>query len=179
MWLHVDVDRIERFFTIFTDSRPSLRSSRRSRFLFPSSRTPITDLIDMQAVTRRAFLFLLSITASYGVFIFLMLTAIAATILYPYRHRIHHFHWHLLRLLYRIALNIFLGRSPPMQFITSILVFSTLGFAWLLAVRWAWNRRAKRLNFEATLPQPVLVSALDVWPPPPTVSTPADFLPKK
>lgn len=179
MWLHVDVDRVEKCFTNIADVWPDARFSRLRGLMFPPSRTPLTGMVGMKAVTRRAFLFLLSITASYVVFIFLMLTAIAATILYQYRHRIHHFHWRLLRLLYGIARDIFFGRNPPLQYVTTVLVFSTLGFAWLLALRWAWNRRAKRLNYEATLPQPVLMAALSVWPPPPAVSTSADVLPKK
>ena len=179
MWLHIDVDKVERCFTSFTDSRPSPRSRRRSRFLFPSSRTQITDLINMKAVTRRASLFLLALTAYFAVAIFLFVSALAATILYQYRHYIHHFHWRLLKLLYRIALDNFFGHDPPMQYVIIVLVFSALGFSWLLTLRWAWNRRAKRLNHEASLPQTALATDTSVWPPPPIAPVPAVALLKK
>jgi len=179
MRVHVDADRIERYFTSFTDSKPNLRSRRRSRFMFSPGQTSPTNVVDMGVVVRRTFIFLVSVAAYFVIFIFLFLTAIVATILHQYRHHIHHIHWRLLRLLYGIALDIFFGRYPPMQYATTIFVFSTLGFAWLIALRWAWNRRAKRLNYESTLPQPVLVIAPGVWPPPPDVPISANLLPKK
>ncbi len=35
-------------------------------------------------------------------------------------------------------------------------------------LHWAWNRRADRLNHEATLPKAAPVALPGVWPPPPT-----------
>ena len=44
-----------------------------------------------------------------------------------------------------------------------------LGFLLSLPQIWAWNRRADRLNREASLPQPAPAAAPGVWPPPPSV----------
>jgi hypothetical protein len=138
--------------------------------MFPPGRTPLIDTIDMKAVLRQALIFLVSVIASFGVFIALFLTALVVTILVLYRHRIHHIHWRLLKLLYKLALDIFFGRDPPMEYVVTILVFGVLGFIWLLLLRWAWNRRADRLNREASLPKPAVDVAPGVWPPPPNVS---------
>jgi len=123
----------------------------------------------MKAVLHRSLIFLVSIIAYFVFFIALFLTAVVVTILERYRHRIHHIHWRLLKLLYRLALDIFFGRYPPMQYVFTILVFGALGFVWLLLLQWAWNRRADRLNREASSPQPALAATPGVWPPPPNV----------
>ncbi len=52
----------------------------------------------------------------------------------------------------------------------SIFPFSVIaGFLLSMPQIWAWNRRADRLNREASLPQPDLAAAPGVWPPPPDV----------
>lgn len=43
-----------------------------------------------------------------------------------------------------------------------------LGFLLSLPQIWAWNRRAERLNREASLPHPAVAVAPGVWPPPPS-----------
>ena len=78
-----------------------------------------------------------------------------------------------------LALHIFFNRDPPMQYVFTILVLGVLGFVWLLLLRWAWNRRADRLNREASLPQPELAVDTGIWPPPPTLSAPADAPPRR
>lgn len=77
-----------------------------------------------------------------------------------------------------VATETWLNKTPP----------GTVLFYWSLAVifvflhclptHWAWNRRADRLNREASLPQPALTSDMGVWPPPPSVSTSADAPPR-
>ncbi len=137
--------------------------------MFPPGQTLITDTVDMKAVLRRALIFLVSVIAYFGIFIALVLTAIVAGILSRYQHHIHHIRWRLLKLLYRIALDIFFSRYPPMQYVFTILIFGVFGFIWLLLLRWAWNRRADRLNREVCLPQPAPAAAPGVWPPPPNM----------
>ena len=83
-------------------------------------------------------------------------------------------HWRaLLRAMYAAT------KGPIFVLCLVPFVAAPLFAAILYPSLWAWNRRARRLNYEATLPPPVFVAALGVWPPPPTVSIPADVLPKK
>lgn len=162
MRLSVNLDELERGLTHFTEG---YADGRFPRFMFPPSQTLPTAAVDMKAVLRRTLISLLSIIACFAASIPLFLTATVVTILSHYRHQIHHIQWRLLKLLYGIALDIFFGRYPPMQYVFTTLVYGVLGFVWLLLLRWAWNRRAARLNCEASLPQQALVVDGGVWPP--------------
>jgi len=48
------------------------------------------------------------------------------------------------------------------------------GFLFSIPQIWAWNRRADRLNREASLPPPTLAAVPGVWPPPPSVPASID-----
>ncbi len=169
MRLAVTLDKLERGFTNFSDLQPNRRFGRRSRLMFPSSQTLPTDTIDMKAVLRRAFICLLLVAALYAGIIFLFVTAIAVTTLFLFLHRIHHLHWRLLKLIYKFAFHVFFNHDPPMQYVFAILVFGVLGLVWLILLRWAWNRRADRLNREGVPSEAAPLVVSGVWPPPPNV----------
>lgn len=105
MRLSVNLDELERGLTHFTEG---YADGRFPRFMFPPSQTLPTAAVDMKAVLRRTLISLLSIIACFAASIPLFLTAIVVTVLSHYRHQIHHIQWRLLKLLYGIALDIFL-----------------------------------------------------------------------
>ena len=129
----------------------------------------------MKAVLCSAFifsLFIIAIIATYFIFTSFIAVVVIAI---EYRHDIHHLTWRLLKVLcsiaYRIQLDVMSkDGGSPMDYVFTILAFAAFGFVWLLLLRWAWNRRAERLNREASLPHPAAL-AIDtaVWPPPPNV----------
>jgi len=142
--------------------------------MFPSSQILLTDTVDMKAVLRRTFIFLIFIVTCFVAFFALTSVIVVVAIAIYYRHHIHHLNWRLLKLLcsiaYRIQLKvIYKNGDSPMDYVFIILIFGVLGFVWLLLLRWAWNRRAERLNREPSLPQSALAVAPGVWPPPPNV----------
>jgi len=78
-----------------------------------------------------------------------------------------------------VATETWLNKTPPgtVEFYGFLAVVFV--FLYCFPTHWAWNRRADRLNREASLPQPALAIDAGVWPPPPIASIPADALPKK
>ncbi len=137
----------------------------------------------MKAVLRRAFIFPFLLIAYFAIFfIFTSLIIVAATAI-EYRHHIHHLNWRLLKVLFRFAYRTQLSimskdGESPIDYVFITLGFAALNVVFLLSLRWAWNRRADRLNREANEPQALLAIDTGIWPPPPTVSASADTLPR-
>ena len=171
MRLHVDIDKIEKGFT-------NRRTDGRFGWLmFPPGQTPLTDTVGIKAVLRRTFIFPLLIVAYFTVYFALELTLIAAFFGVHYQHYIHHINWRLLTILYRIAFR-HAERVSLAEYFTMIISFTMLFLAFLLAARWAWNRRANRLNREGVPSEAAPLVVSGVWPPPPTASASADTLPR-
>ena len=57
-------------------------------------------------------------------------------------------------------------------------VFTLLSTAMQYPALWAWNRRAERLSHTGLLPALALDNTPGVWPPPPSISAPADAPPR-
>ena len=142
--------------------------------MFPPNRMLLTDTVDMKVVLQHTFIFLIFIITCCIAFFAITAFIAIAVIAIISRHHIHHLNWRLLKLLcsfaYQIQLKvIYKDGGSPMDYVFIILAFAAFGFVWLLLLRWAWNRRAERLNREASLPKPALSIDPGVWPPPPNV----------
>ena len=173
--MQVDLDKLENLLNTFT----SLSGNKRwygfnwpGWLSFPPEQTPAIDAIPMKAVLRSAASFPLFITLYFTVCTFVIVTAFAIAILLAnLHHHLHHLHWRLIKLLYSFGLRDFLRDNPPLDYAYVVAAMSGLGFGFISALRWAWNRRADRLNQEAALTPPVAALSSGVWPPPPTVPT--------
>ena len=92
------------------------------------------------------------------------------------QYRLHPFNFNEAVLIIKMLLH--LGPTIPANLLVP-LFYGLATFTIWFPTRWAWNRRADRLNREASLPQPALATDTSVWPPPPIASLSADALPKK
>jgi len=108
---------------------------------------------------------------AYVAIFFTLLPFIAsiAVFIYYNTHHVHHAPWHLFALLYRMSVKYLLSQGTPAEYALTLAGLAGTNLAFLFALRWAWNRRADRLNREASLPPPALAAVPGVWPPPPTV----------
>ena len=68
-----------------------------------------------------------------------------------------------------VSTETWMNRTPPGTFLFYCSLAMAFVFLACFPFHWAWNRRADRLNLEASLPQPALAAASGVWPPPPNV----------
>lgn len=164
MRLHVDMDKMERGLT-------NCRSDGRFGWLmFPSGQTALTETVGMKAVLRHAWI----VPMLFCLFVLVLFVALSFVITADLSLRL----YQQVRLgyVYKFTLLVLneLARGLPIFFLL-MLVFN---IAIHLPIRWAWNRRAARWNYEASLPQPTLADATDIWPPPPTISASADTLPR-
>lgn len=164
MRLHVDMDKMERGLT-------NCRSDGRFGWLmFPSGQTALTETVGMKAVLQHAWI----VPMLFCLFVLVLFVALSFVITADLSLRL----YQQVRLgyIYKFTLLVLneLARGLPIFFLL-MLVFN---IAIHLPIRWAWNRRAARLNYEASLPQPTLADATDIWPPPPTISASADTLPR-
>ena len=165
MRLRVNLDRIE-------EGLNRRRTDGKSiGFIFPPVQTPHIETVAIKAVLRHALFCLLLIITCFVIF-FAFLPFIAAVVVFiDYNtHHVHHAPWHLFALVYRMGVKHLLSQGTPAEYALTILGLDGTNLAFLLASRWAWNRRAHRLNREASLPQPALAIDIGVWPPPPNVS---------
>lgn len=174
MRLRVSLDRLERGLT-----RPPPNGWSR-RFLFPPIQTPFTKTVGSVAVLRHALFCLLLLIAYVAIFfIFLPLIATVVALIYYNKHHVHHAPWHLFALLYSVGLKHLLSQGTPVEYAFILSGGAVTILVFLFALRWAWNRRADRLNREAILPHLALTTDRGVWPPPPVAYVPTDGLPKK
>lgn len=160
--LSVIQDKVE---TILNRRRTN---GRFGRFRFPPSQTPARETVTLSAAFRHAFSFLLIMIAQLVIF-FLIFPLIALIFVFIYfRQYFHHIPWRLMRTMYRDAVNHLWSQGTPAEYIFIYLVLAGIILAFLLAERWAWNRRAERLNREGSPSQPAVAAAPGVWPPPPS-----------
>lgn len=140
------------------------------QLMFPPGPTLPTDIVTMSAVLQHALVF----PTAFCLLLPLLFIALSFIITADLSLRL----YQQVRpsYIYKITLLVLndLAQGLPIIFL-SLLVFN---IAINLLQRWAWNRRADRLNREASLPQPALTSDMGVWPPPPSVSASADAPPR-
>ncbi len=163
MRLSVDLDKLEE---VLNRRRTD---GKGSRLMFPPRRMSHYETVPLASALRHALLFLLLILAQFASFFVLLPLVVVICLFFSYRHLFHHHvPWHLMTLLYGQSVQHMLNEGKPSDYFFPVFGVACVMLAVSLASRWAWNRRADRLNREAILPplEPVVVPG--VWPPPPT-----------
>ena len=147
-------------------------------FVFSKRQIPFTEIMPTNVVYRDAFLMLLTITFYLAAFFFLVPLIAEIFVFIHFRHHFHHIPWHFIRIIYRLGFNHLWNEGTPVDHVLTLLMVAGMSLAFQFALRWAWNRRANRLNSEVSLPQLAPTVAPGVWPPPPIVSVADDAKPK-
>jgi len=130
-------------------------------FLFPPSQTLLSDTVNMKAVLQHAWvsptLFFLFVPVLFVALSFVITADLSLRLYQQVR----------LGFIYKLTLLVLteLAHGLPILFLL-LIVFNV---AIHLPLRWAWNRRANRLNRAASLPKPAVDVAPGIWPPPPNV----------
>jgi ABC-type Fe3+ transport system permease subunit len=161
MRITVDKDKIEEVLT---------RRRTDSWLSFPPRGTAPTDKISILGVFKYVWiapgLFFFFVTLLFVVLSF-VITADLSMRLYQHIR---------LDYIYKITRNVLRDAFPAL--ILSLLIMFVFNVAIHLPIRWAWNRRANRLNQIGNPSVPAPVTLPGVWPPPPTVSVSSDHEPR-
>ena len=141
--------------------------SKASWLMFPSARTSPHKTVSFAASLHRVFVCFLFFLVYLSIFSFGLPFVVLIFLFAKYRHHFHHIPWHLMMFMYKSAVRHLSGEAKPSDYFFLLCLLAVAIVAHVFASRWAWNRRADRLNREAALPLPAPVAVPGSWPPPP------------